>query len=830
MADKIAYIGRPPVEVRFGENTEAAMAAAAIVEPILNLTDEIAAVASNETNINTVAARDAAIATVAARDAAIGTVAARDADIGTVAARDADIATVVANIADIQAAPGAAADAVAAASSLYVPSYGHAFSTGDRTTSMLAAGGSFTTDLTSAGGTIDNLIDGSVTNDNTGGIAFNGQDVTGKVYFQWIAPLGEALLCSQFKIKNSGATSYANGKPQRLRFDGTWEDAGTATAVGGATEVLITVTSADTGGYAGFRLLGTSGTMSGSGRMLEVEFKLADGSKKGLARLPSGGSDGDTLGKTGPNSYGWRARYGNIPIHAGVNRMALFMMDDDRDGGLIRNRLADQHHFDFRTDRGTYGPAPKKSARGWLFKKNMVRSHENITGMRTIAVLMRKARNNSTLYEISTTIGGEPMYLRGSDFRAGTTIRVVAPNGEVMPVFGDTSGSNTAGATFLNRGFWHLAFIETGAALLAGRLGLGGDPDLTSDATHAALAEFAYLSVFDGQLSNAMCKAEADWLCPIMKRERDITIRVEECTRMVDLLLMWGQSNIGGDAVVWQWPRQLLEMVSIPSVLIQSANRKDRPFMTFPAPYSASTTSLMSSPNPVFNNPPNANYAQHDGRKAGPDWQIARLAAMASRPRQLVINKVGADGTILAAPSEGGGGSTSWHPLTAWNTGTLGHALTRLYETWQWLLDQGIGFDMVAFWWGQGETTVGDPGKTVQTANWGDDYTDMNAACVTYTAGMWPQRKLITRLREWETGCVGDPTLTAQLRSIQDGLAAADPTNIKIISADGSETDAWGRTVGYHFEGNGTSKLHYNGALLDRLATDANALIPWSTS
>lgn len=848
MSDMTAYIGRPPVQVRFGENTEAALQAAAQAQAVL--TDpgfvlvagdlalggasKIAIAAANIGVITDVAANESNINTVAGLSVEIAGLGAITGDISILAPHVTDIESCADNMAAILAAPGAASAAITAASSVFVTSYSHAFSTGNRTATMVANGGTFTTDLTLGGGTIDNLIDGATGNTNTDGVAFNAQDVTGKAFFQWTVPIGESPLCDEIKLTHSGAIGLGNGKAQRLTHAGVWEDAGTPQAIGGATTVTFAVACPDKGGYAGFRIFGTSGTSSGSGRALEAELKLADGTKKGVLRLPAGGLEGDRLGKTGTGSYSWSARYGSIPAHAGVNRMALFMCDDDYDGGMIRNRLADQYHFDFRTDRGTYGPAPTKSAKGWLFKKNMVRLNGNITGVRTVAALIRKERGNNTLYEIYTNVAGAPIYLRGSDFRGGTggsTIRVLAPNGEIMPVFGDTSGTNTAGATFLNRGYWHLCFIELGSAMSAGLLSLGGQTTATADTTHAAFAEFAYMSFFDGQLSDAMCKAEANWLCPIMARERGIVLRNDECTRLVDLLLMWGQSNIGGDAPLWDTPRQLLSMKSIPAVLIQSANRRDRAYMRYPAPYDAGTTSLMGALQPSVANSANPNYQQHDDRKYGPDWQIARLFSLAApaHARQLVINKVGADGTILAAPGEGGGGSTSWHPLTAWNTGVLGHALTRLYETWQWLLNQGIGFDIPAFWWGQGETTVGSAGNTVQTANWGDDFNDMFAAIRTYTANMVPLLRILTRLREWETGCVGDPTLTAQLRTIQDGLGSADPTNVKILSADGNTADVWGRTPGYHPEVGGQF-LHYNGALLDRLATDAYALIPWSAS
>lgn len=830
----VAVLGAIVTVAGIADEVEDVAAVAGHVTTVAGIAAEITAVAGIAGNVTSVAGIAANVTTVAGISANITAVAGIAANVTIVAGAVSNINVVAADLAlgggSLIATAGSVVSAIQGLLAL-TPLYTNENGQGARPATKIVV-------RSSAGlvglGTAANLVNGDTsTNSAALSMVFNPVAVAG----HWI--LIDHLEAAQKLIteatwRQQGTVSHGTWQWQITEV-GEWDDTagdvvgaswqnvgGTFTLGGMATQVQNSLASnAKSTRYQ--RLLGISGTAGGQ-YVYELELKIASGLLDRKRFVTTGGLPGDRFGKTGYRDLqvDWIPRYGTPPVHAGVNRMALFMMDDDRASGMIKNRLADQHHFDFRTDRGTYGPAPKKSAKGWLFKKQMVRSQASITGIRTAAVLMRKARGNSTLYEISTTLAGEPLYLRGSDFRAGCSVRVLAPNGEIMPVFGDTSGSNTAGATFLNRGYWHLAFIETAAALGAGRLGLGGDPDLTADTTHAAMAEFAYLSLFDGQLSDAMCKAEADWLCPIMKIDRGITLRNEECTRMVDLLVLWGQSNIGGDAVMYQYPRQLLEMANIPSVLIQSSNRRDRPYMTFPAPYAAGATSLMAVPayiNPI--------YTQHDGRKVGPDWAIARIAHNAGRARQLCMNKVGADGTILAHPSEGGGGSTSWHPLTAWNTGMLGHALTRLYETWFWLLDQGIGFDIPAVCWGQGETTVNPANNALQTTNWGTNFLDMRTAARLYTANMLPALWILTRLRDWETGCVGDQTKTGELRTIQGGLAASDPTNIKIVSADGSGTDSWGRTIGYHLEVGG-QKLHYGMALIDRIGTDQDALVPWS--
>ncbi len=735
------------------------------------------------------------------------------------------------------------ADAIAAASTILaqVPSYLNENGEGDRRATMrvIASAGLL------AQGVANNLVNGNTaTTDATNSIVCNTGVAVAGHYLIFDHYEGAEKLVTEANWLQQNTNSHGVWQWQvsevgyvddetLLPVGAVWQNIGATFTLGGSMSQTMATLAANTKAGRLYRLLGISGTTS-AGWIFEIREKIARTVLDRKSTIPNGGLPGDRLARQGGRDRDvyWEPRYGRIPVHAGVNRLALWMMDDDRDGGQIKDRLnplSTTNHFDFRTDRQTWNVAPKKTAFGWRFDKCMVRMvGAALTNARTYAVLMRQARGNSSLYEISTNIAGEPLYVRGSSFRTGCTVKVLAPNGKIMPVFFSVGGTVSSNASILNRGYWKLVFITTADAMVAHRLGLGGDPDHTSEANsvnYAAFMEAAYLSAFDTGLSDAQMEAEADWLCPVMKRERGIVVRNAECDKgRVDILAMNGQSNIEGDERLSTLPPQLAQMTSFPQVTIKQSGRQEKAHMRNPAPYQAGVTAQLGDLTPSFH----PGYPAQNGRSFGPDLSLVRNFVFANRPVPLHVEKVGAGSTILGGPTEGTGGTISWNVNVAWGTNMTGYALTRLYDTWDWFLSQGISFTMVAEVWGQGETDAGTTASPLQAANWGVNRQASFDAKRLYTANMWPQKEFIIRLRAWEVGCVGDPTKTATLRGVQEAYVAADPANRVLVDADGSEVDVWGRTVGYRYETNGVDKLHHNGGLLDRIGSTIQPQVPWS--
>lgn len=840
----IGYLGAIVTVAGIADEVADVAAVAGAVTTVAGIAANITTVAGIAANVTTVAGISGAVSTVAGIAANVTAVAGIAANITIVAGAVSNINIVAADLAlgggSLIATAGSVVSAIQALLAL-TPLYTNENGESDRRATMrvIASAGLL------AQGVANNLVNGNTsTSDATNSIVFVAQAAAGH-YLIFDHYEDAQKLITEANWLQAGTNSHGVWQWQLsqvgyiddetlLPVGAVWENVGGTFTLGGSTSQTQNSLSTNTKGARLYRLLGISGNTT-AGWNFEIRFKVAGTILDRKTTIPNGGLEGDRLVRQGGRDRGvaWQPRYGKIPVHAGVNRLALWMMDDERDSGVIKDRLnplSTSNHFDFRTDRQTWNAAPKKTAFGWRFDKCMVRmAATGLTNARTYAVLMRGAYGASGLYEISTSVSGEPFYLRGSTFRNGTTVKVLAPNGEIMPVFFSVSGTTNNNASILNRGYWRLVFITTADAMLIHRLGLGGDPDHTSEANsvnYANMVEFAYLTAFDADLSDAQMKEEANWICPVMKRERGITLRNLECDKgRIDFFLPWGQSNQEGQELVANLPPQLKEYTSIPQVMIkQTGNQSNASRMRNPAPYQAGVTSQTAP----FYAPFHPGYPQQNGRRYGPDLAVARDHSLANRPVPLHIEKVAAGSTILGGPVEGTGGTVSWNVNVAWGTNMTGYALTRLYESWDFYLAQGIAITMVAFWWGQGETDVGNGSNPIQVTNWGTNLQDVINACVTYTGGMWPAKTFVTRLRAWETNCVLDQTGVGNMRTVQTAFIAADATNRVMVDADGSETDAWGRTVGFRFETNGIDKLHHNGALMEREGSFVQPLVPWS--
>ena len=771
----------------------------------------VTAVAGAVTAINAVAGALTAIGTVATSIGAVNTVATNITAVNSVAA---DLALGGSSL--ILQAINAASAVIAAASAYLAPTYADDISVGAR-----GATGSnvltISTDLTISAGSIANLINGSATNDDTNGVRFgSSQSVVGKRLISVTLNAKRASkLVGKLKFKQSTNAAYGTYQPRVRDMFGNWSNHGSTVSVGGATEYEVDLNALSKTGITGFELMGTAGTTPlNSVRMNELEIQSVDGPRKGVLIAPtSDGLRGDAYvnGDSSDLAPAARARYSSPASQGGVTCNYEYWFND-RDE-TFRNYRSLTGVGDFNYSAGTYGK-PTKTSRGALFKKQMIST--TWTGVREIMILKRCVPGTPTNErEIATGVSGNPLYFGGATYRDGMTVKVLTPFNTLMPLFTSLSSTQRLGATYLNRGGWVLIFA-TLAADFTGTVSLGGDIDDGATTTNRATeCEFALIKTWSAALPDDAARlAEADWVCRELAYERQLRVRGNECARKRDIVTLAGESQMAGQALVSDRPKQIREMASIPSVMIQTHERQEVPYMRRPAPFVAGVTSSTiqndSTPSPGL-----------DGRMAGPEWKIAINHHFASRPVPLGIVHGGARGSTL-----GGAGTLSWLASLAANGSLLNFHLTRIYETWRDCLERDEAPVMVSFAWSQGWNNSNFAAASDFQTNYDTYYEAMMAAWLLYT-GQTMIKQIIIQMPNLPVGNdTHDPAKHSAVQAKLQAIVSADTTNRVIINPPTiGANDEWSMAYGFNVDG-----VHYNSALLDYQGDGIDANTTYSAS
>lgn len=691
----------------------------------------------------------------------------------------------------------------------YTPTYLTSISTGSRASLL-----TITTGLAISVGAITNLINGSATNDDANGVRFaSTQAVAGKALFTIVVnAIRYSGLFNQIKIKQSTNAAYGTYQIRLRTMDGAWEDHGSPVAVGGATEYTIDIPSISMDGYTGVELLGTSGTTPlNTIRMLEVELRAIEGPRNHVLPSPATpGLPGDRIvnGAFPDLAPVAQPRYNSPAAQGAVASNYEYWFDDADD--IIRNRRGPLGWFDYSA--GTYGK-PSKTPKGRRFNKQMITS--SWAGVRELMILKRCIIDMPiNENEIATGVAGNPLYLKSSSYRDGMTVKALYPNGALGPVFSQTSGTVQINARYLNRGGWVLLFI-TLAADFTGTISLGGDINDGATATNRATeCEIACIKTWPSALPDDAARlAEADWVCRELAYTRDIRVRGDECKFKRDIITMAGESQMGGQALMSDRPKQIREMASLPNILVHSHERADQPYAIIPAPFVAGATSRMLP----FDTTPTVGY---DGRQAGPEWKVAINHHLGKKPVPLGILHGGANSSML-----GGSSALSWLGTQPPSTGLLYFHLTRIYDMWRWYLENDIAPNMIAFAWSQGWNNSNLAAPADYYNDYDIYYEDMIAKWLLYT-GKTSIRQAIVQLPPLPAGNVThDPAKFATVQTKLQALVTADTTNRFIIAAPTiPSNDAWGMSRNYQ-----SDLLHYNAPLLDYQGDTIYAGITWST-
>jgi len=715
MAEMILQRVEQTIALQMGENTGLARDAALRAEAVLadagfvlvagDLAgaDTIGTVATNIAAVTAVSGAIADIGSVAGALTAIGTVATNIASVNIVAANAADVATVATDLglgasSLILQAIDAAADALTAAASVYVTSSAHALSSGDRTATAIANGGSFTTTLTPSGGTILNLINGNVTNDNSNAITLTGIALTGHELFHWIFPLGRSLICDSVTIKNSGTQSYGAATFYALKNDGTWVAVSTSSNIGGATSVTIALTAIDKGGYLGLKCVFDSGT-AGSGRMLEIEFKFANGAQDTLYKIPPETVRGKVLTQQSANPgdvvFAEPIDF-NAAAVSGAGLLCEYFFNEGT-GETVYDRSGNGRHIVFDSShRATYGGAfgtnYSWTKRGLLLRKAMIQS-PSLTSTRTVVAVYVPLREDGSnvQWNVSNNTAINSNHARmasGGSTQSTQTVHVGHGGEGVVPLYRDASTNGYA----ISRGGPLMVFSESSAGI-TGNLGMGGQCNVTADTVRSTQMVCVYFAVYSGTLTSDQRTA----IRRALRRSlavRGIRIDWRDCDTVHAGAFNIGQSNTGNLSIS---PADLsaaniAALSFTPNTFILSAGRRDEATpMATPSEYRAGFNSF-----PGFR-------ALGMGYEAG--MALAHEKANASARRKLAICKVAAGSSNISDAT-----ALSWNASVPPGTGMLGFALKSWRDLEQHFLNRGEGVRLFAVNTQNGEQEANNTG------------------------------------------------------------------------------------------------------------------------
>lgn len=152
----------------------------------------------------------------------------------------------------------------------HMPSYSNAGGTGNRV-SLFSITISPGLKHASSVGPNSNLVNGDFADDDNGSIFFNTTANSG-LWVQWDCLTAKVI--TEAKWYQSGTQSQGTWQWQGSNDASNWTNIGSSFSLGGATTQTITALSGNTASYRYYRILGVSGSASGTPWLREIEFKI----------------------------------------------------------------------------------------------------------------------------------------------------------------------------------------------------------------------------------------------------------------------------------------------------------------------------------------------------------------------------------------------------------------------------------------------------------------------------------------------------------------------------------------------------------------------------
>jgi len=369
------------------------------------------------------------------------------------------------------------------------------------------------------------------------------------------------------------------------------------------------------------------------------------------------------------------------------------------------------------------------TARGLSLASGLVQT-PSITGVRTVCVLCREKKDETSGFLLS---GGSVSGAGALGDNVSATYAWHVGTGRGMtPIYNATTATSMHQ---MNRGGWFLLICDFNTAYNT-ILGIGGRHSTTT--SRCTEFEVAWCAVFSGVLTGAE-RDQVYLMSRALAKSRSFYIDYRDCPTIVDVAVLWGQSNAEGRALIADLSAGDQLRTNPSGVLI---SRRD----------TRVTAQLVMGTN---QGTPNV------ATQFGPEMPMAWEAEDAGNG--LYISKYGIGSTYLALTD-----GTDWNTGESPSTGHLNPALKQ-YKTMEAdMLNAGIGPRLKGLCWMQGE-------QDATNATYGAAYeANLTAFVAKYReqVGDANARVIIARIRDQ------DPTFDAgavvDVRAAQEAVGEAD--------------------------------------------------------
>lgn len=542
------------------------------------------------------------------------------------------------------------------------PQYTNEGGTGDRT---LIIRSSVSTTLLNSG-VASNLVDGVFGNNASDAIAFAAVSVAGlTVSFDF--GRGARKSIQEAKWYQSGTNAHGTWKWQGSLDNSNWEDIGSSFTLGGATIQTQTELSTNKKAFRYYRLLGVSGTASGSPWVQEIEFKI----------------DGVSADKVYPDTkYVFQDIQGGSPAY--LSKMISAWTFDEKDGDTVYDRFG-FNDIDLTTPTN---PNATRTAQGIKLEAGLIQT-PSISSFKQIVILYKTGLNQSGGFIISGGNAGSGAGITQDNIASVDTVRYAGSGYGFHAVKSEASGAK---AYELNRGGWGLLSRGVSTAE-TDVLGLGGRHSTTT--SRCANFEIAMAFAFNATLTTT----EEEELLFWVRREavkRGIYIVKEDCPIQTDAYLVTGESNADGRSTITDLSAaDQAAILSRKTDIIPANNSINWPqFDGFELGYNQQTTA------------PTLDF--------GPEFGVAfqRKTDFVNQLKNASVIKF-AKGSTFLAPSPTIGLASSWNTANT-QDGLYWQMVRHLQRAFQELLTRGIGWGdlKIGFWIG-----LNDALSTTYTVN-----------------------------------------------------------------------------------------------------------------
>jgi len=539
------------------------------------------------------------------------------------------------------------------------PAYTNAGGQGDRTASITV---SITSGLMVAG-TTSNLVDGAFANNATDSIAFGAVSVTDKSITFDFGVYAEKII-TEATWKQGTTASHGTWKWQVSADNSTWLDAnGSSFTLGGATTQVQTVLTTVTKGYRYYRLLGISGTASGSPYIQEVEFKISASVVEGRAK------SADLL-----------------PFPAGfpLSKLVSAYYFDEANGTTVKDQYTGNYPIDL-----TLPTSPNVTLTG--------RSAKTASGLIQTPVLP-SVRAQTILYRSGQ--GGTAGFLisGGSSSGIGTMEEFLTPTethkmgGFGLDLFTPAIRSDGAAAYATNRGGWAFYHREM-ATTYSSAFGLGGRHSTTT----SRCADFEVNCAFFWNATLTSDELSAVYLYVRQRAmRRAIYLHRSDAPSKADLYMMFGESTCDGRGNISELSAsdQALKMRS--TLICANDGSAQKWLDDFELGYNQKADNSYS-------------VATLMGAEFGVAYQRRVGFLRTKAGRKALILKNGKGGTRLAPSSTGISQTTTWNVNETKVDGLFWVVLNQqLLASLQEALGKGIGFGdsvRIGLWIGLNDAT-----------------------------------------------------------------------------------------------------------------------------